>query len=229
MKIVALVLTMVFCVALICGAREDALVVDEQDHDSLEFELPTAIKLRVDLARMQRPEFIESSKAIGIQATGEEDYRSDAPAWAHVFRASDGLVFLVDDLNMALWVREGDRWKCLFSNLRVMKTFGGAFPALPVRYLGGGYFAVSETVPGEVEERTEEGFPQALAVTFLIDSKQGTIKERSSSYRYDHTPPVQVPKSWIERYKLKGVVYESEQHKTTQGQNERGKGQTKSD
>ena len=103
---------------------------------------------------------------------------------------------------MALWVRATNEWKCVVAGLRVDKTMGGAPSTLPVRYLGRGFFAISETVPGDVAEKSEQGFPQALAVTFLIDSDSGTVKERSESFIYDHNPTVNVPESWISRYKL---------------------------
>jgi hypothetical protein len=80
---------------------------------------------------------------------------------------------------------------------------GGAFPRLPAQYLGDGLFAVAETVPGTVSEKSKDGFPQARAVTFLIDSKDGKVKERSEAYIYDHNPPIVVPKVWVNRYKIR--------------------------
>jgi hypothetical protein len=104
---------------------------------------------------------------------------------------------------MALWVRANNEWKCVVAGLRVVKTMGGAPSTLPVRYLGNGFFAISETLPGDISENSKEGFPQALAATFLIDSNGGKVKERSDAFVYDHNPPVRVPDRWITRYKLK--------------------------
>jgi hypothetical protein len=182
---------------------EKGAAVTALNLDSLNFELPSAIRLRVDLAVMQRPEFVERSKESGLNGLDMDDYRANVSSWASVYRARDGVVFLTDDLNMALWVRQNDQWKCLVSGLCVDKTFGGAFPALPARYLGNGFFAITETVPGVVKEKSKDGFPQARAVTFLIDSKDGKMKERSESFVYDQNPPVKVSESWLTSYNIK--------------------------
>lgn len=173
--------------------------------ESLGFDLPQAIQVRVQMAALQRPELIEGNKRSGLEGHGDDfiDYRASPADWARVYRASDGLIFLADDLHMALWVREKAGWKCVVPHVRVDKTFGGAFPSLPVRYLGSGCFAVSETVPGDVAEKSKDGFPQARAVTFLIDSKDCKVRERSESFIYDHNPTVVVPKEWASRYKIK--------------------------
>lgn len=172
--------------------------------ESLGFDLPQAIQVRVEMAALQRPELIEGNKQSRLGGL-VEDYRASPAHWARVYRASDGLIFLADDLHMALWVKEKAGWKCVVPHVRVDKTFGGALPCLPVRYLGSGWFAVSETVPGDVPEKTKEGFPQARAVTFLIDSRDCKVKERSDSFIYDHNPTVVVPKEWASRYKIESA------------------------
>lgn len=43
----------------------------------------------------------------------------------------------------------------------------------------------------------------ARAVTFLIDSKDCKVKERSESFIDDHNPTVAVPKEWASRYNFK--------------------------
>jgi len=96
----------------------------------------------------------------------------------------------------------GDQWKCQLSNISTKKTFGGAFPWLAVRYLGKGLFAFAETAPGETEEKSAEGFPQAYAITYLLDSKNDRILERSPAYLYDHNPPVKPEKEWFTKYEL---------------------------
>ena len=173
------------------------------DLEALDIELPPALRLRVEMDALQRPELLESNKQAGLERLGADDYRESLARWARVYRAWDGVVFLADDLHMALWVRDNKGWKCVVPRVRVDKTFGGAFPGMPVRYLGEGLFAVSETVPGAVTEKSKNGFPQARAVTFLIDSKDCKVKERSRSFVYDHNPPIVVPKEWATRYKIK--------------------------
>ena len=178
------------------------LEIKKLEIDSLEFDLPAAIRLRAEMAALQKPEFIANNKEVGLEALAEDDYRVSLSSWVHVFRASDGLIFLADNLNMALWVWDGAGWRCIVSSVRIDKTMGGAFPRLPAQYLGDGLFAVAETVPGTVSEKSKDGFPQARAVTFLIDSKDGKVKERSEAYIYDHNPPIIVPKDWANRYKI---------------------------
>lgn len=179
---------------VVCG--ENAAQITELDLKALEFELPISIRLRADMAALKRPEFHKRMKEWGLSAdmiNSDEQLESTLS----VHRAWDGVVYLIDHSLMALWVRTNNDWKCIVAGLHIHKTMGGAPPRLPLRYLGGGYFAITETVPGDVLEKSERGFPQALAVTFLIDSNSGKVKERSESFVYDHTPTVKVPDSWI--------------------------------
>ena len=182
-------------------ATESDFKITEMDLKTLDFELPTSIRLRADLAALQRPEFVKSMKESGF-GSGIEDARANLSSTVSVHRAWDGVVYLKDDSLMALWVRANNEWKCVVAGLRIDKTMGGAPSSLPLRYLGGGFFAITETVYGEVAEKSERGFPQALAVTFLIDSNSGMVKERSESFIYDHNPTVKVLNSWVNRYKL---------------------------
>jgi hypothetical protein len=171
------------------------------DLKALDFDLPTSIRLRADLAAMQRPEFVKSMKEVGL---GDfEDSRANPSSSVSIYKTWDGIIYLTDDCLMSLWVRANNEWKCVVAGLRVDKTMGGAPSWLPVRYLGGGFFAITETVAGDVAEKSKQGFPQALAVTFLIDSNSEKVKERSEAFVYDHNPPVRVPEKWITRYKLK--------------------------
>jgi len=188
-----------------CLADEFRLTIEQTNLESLKQTLPTALKLRVQLAKLQEKEFVDSSKALGFLPKGSEDFRTRPNIWAEVYKCSDGTAFIVDNLNMSLWILQDGSWKCLLANLRVDKTMGGARPHMPVLYVGSGQFALSETVPGTVEEKSKDGFPQALAVTFLLDSKTEEIKDRSESFAYDHTPPVRIPDAWIQRYKIQKI------------------------
>ena len=179
------------------------LEIEKLEIDSLEFELPAAIRLRAEMAALQKPEFIASNKEVGLEALAVDDYRVSLSSWVHVYRASDGLIFLADNLNMALWVRDDAEWRCIVSSVRIDKTMGGAPARLPAQYLGNGLFAVAETVPGTVSDKSKDGFPQARAVTFLIDSKVVKVKERSDTYVYDHNPLLSIPKEWANRYKIR--------------------------
>ncbi len=199
----ALFLVLLNCFAGTLQSNAGDAEITKLDLGSLSFELPSAIRLRADLATLQAPEFKERMKQLRIKGTGVEDGTGDLTSWTSVYLAWDGVIFLIDNLQMALWVRADNEWKCLISGLRIRKTMGGAPPALPFRYLGGGLFAFSETVPGEVDEMSESGYPQALAATFLLDSGDGKVKDRSESFVYDHNPPVKIPEAWVTRYKLK--------------------------
>ena len=206
MKTIAIAFYFSVAAILSSTAAEKVPQITEMDLKALDFELPTSIRLRAELAALQRPEFIKSMKELGLGSGIDDSIVNDSRAVpsssVSVLRAWDGVVFLKDNHDMALWVRANNDWKCVVAGLRIDKTMGGAPPVLPVRYLGGGFFAITETVPGEVVEKSQRGFPQALAVTFLIDSNGGKVKERSESFIYDHNPPVRVPESWIDRYKL---------------------------
>jgi hypothetical protein len=202
MKIVSFLLLSCLAGVSLSSGKENW--IKELDLKSLGFELPLAITLRAEMVALQRSEFLEGVQEVGLAELAGKDYRENPASWASVFRTFDGLIFLQDNLHMALWVRKDNEWKCLLMGVRVDKTFGGQPPSLPVSYMGQGFFAVTETVPGKVSERSAKGLPQARAVTFLIDSESGKVRERGESFVYEHNPPVKVPKAWVERYQLKG-------------------------
>lgn len=178
----------------------------------LGFPLPIAIVNKAKIARLEYQERqAEIDKIPGVpkssQEPGEENYHDIA-----VFKASDGLIYCTDSdfAGMALWVRRGDTWVCQVSNLTVRKTFGGVLPWLPVRYLGKGFFAFASTCPGDVEKSPDSQFPQAKAITYLLNSESGEILERSESYLYDHNPHIQTPAEWYPKYGLKPAISKSE-------------------
>ena len=183
-------------------AAEKEEEIKSLDLETLAFELPTALQARAEMARLVRPEFLESLNETGLQDSGVVTIRGHLPSSVSVYQAWDGTVYLADDADMALWVRRDEKWTCLVSGLSVEKTFGGAAPMLPACYLGNGLFAVSETVPGDVPEKEQKGYPKARAVTFLIDSKDGKVKGRSKSFIYDHNPPIRIPEEWKKRYNI---------------------------
>jgi hypothetical protein len=189
--------------ATILTAFAGKLQIVRLEINSLEFDLPEAIRLRAEMAALQKPEFIASIKELGLEPLAAHDNRVSLSSWVHVYRASDGVIFLADNLNMALWVMDDAGWRCIVTSVRIDKTMGGAPAMLPAQYLGDGLFAVAETVPGTVPDKSKDGFPQARAVTFLIDSKDVKVKERSDAYVYDHNPPLSIPKEWANRYKIR--------------------------
>jgi hypothetical protein len=203
MKINSIMFLVFLGASLPSHGEERGAPTTQLDLNTLGFDLPTAIRLRIDLAVLQRPEYTKDLQELGVNGMDVQDARTIPSSWVAVYKARDGVVFLTDKLNMALWLRQDNGWKCLVAGLRVDKTFGGAPPSLPALYLGNGLFAITETVPGHVKEESKDGFPQARAVTFLIDSMDGKVKERSESFVYDHNPPVRVPASWLMRYKIK--------------------------
>ncbi len=136
---------------------------------------------------------------------------ADIPHYGLSLRStSDGMTFLCDHGSMTLWIREGELWKAVAFNVHVVKTFGGAPPRLPVSYLGKGLFAVTETLPGEIEERDKENLnlPQALAATFLIDSKSASVLARSEAFLYSENPPIRIPDDWEKRFGIVEATWE---------------------
>lgn len=165
----------------------------------LGFPLPGPILNRMEVAKLQAPEVRESIQEV-FPGVADDSY-SDADAMANtdIYRAEDGTTYCCDQSTMSLWVRRNDQWECLLQSLRVHKTFGGVAPHLPVKYLGKGFFAFSQTTPKEEKELAEGVFPQARAIAYLLDSKSGKVVARSESFLYNHNPPVNIPAEWYSR------------------------------
>ena len=179
------------------GEPHPASIVEVKPAD-LGFDLPRAILNVIRLSQLQAPEFKNAFKDMGTFGADAEGNLGNT----QVYRAADGTLFCCQNWGMALWVRRKDSWECLISGIRVTKTFGGAPPRLPVLYLGKEYFAFSQTAPGEIKQKSDDRFPVALAITYLLNSSNGEIVKRSEAFRYDQNPPVKVPPEW---YPLIGV------------------------
>lgn len=188
------------------GEEKAPITIKEVPIAELGFPLPTPIALRGEVGRLTEPELKKESEQRGFEPFDN----GISTSWIRVSKASDGTLYLVDNWNMSLWIRQGDQWKCQLSNISTQKTFGGAFRWLAIRYLGKGLFAFAETVPGETEEKSAKGFPQAYAITYLLDSKNDRILERSPAYLYDHNPPVKPDKEWFTKYELPPQTPENE-------------------
>lgn len=174
--------------------------IGEVKPEELAIPLPKPILNRLKLSELQAPEFRAEMRE-SLPGMDAEDI--NASENADVYRAADGVTFCCDHATMSLWIQRGNGWECLFQCLHVNKTFGGAPPHLPVRYLGNGFFAFSQTAPGGEEQRPEDKFPRARAITYLLDSRSGEIIARGEVFRYDHTPPVKVPPEWLARIGVK--------------------------
>ena len=164
--------------------------VTEIELTDLSFSLPLPILNRMKISKLQDPEFREGLPK-DMRGADIDDLSSSANA--NVYRAADGTTFCCDHLSMALWIRRGDSWECLLQGIRVNKTFGGMPPGLPVRYLGKGFFAFSQTAPVAEEQKPGDKFPVARAVTYLLDSKSGEVVARSEGFRYSENPPLRIP------------------------------------
>jgi hypothetical protein len=109
-------------------------------------------------------------------------------------------VYAID--GFSLWFRPmGGDWNPVIRDVHIVKTFGGAPPWLPVRYVGDGKFAVAKTVKDEVEvpestPRDEAGFGAAEAVTMLIDGITGEVLKKSAPHVYNHNPSPLIPDDW---------------------------------
>ena len=92
-------------------------------------------------------------------------------------------------------------WFPVIRDVLIVKTFGGAAPWLPVRYVGNGRFAVAKTVKDEVKvpkawPQDESMFGAAEAVTLLVDGLTGKVLKQSKPFVYNHNPEPQIPHSW---------------------------------
>lgn len=181
------------------------VMVTEVQSKTLGYPLPRALLNLKKLSELEATERKEAWSASGLPAESMAIVDSATELdRVSICQATDGTTFCVDDYNMALWIRRADHWECLLSGIQIDKTFGGMPPSLPVRYLGKGYFAFAKTAPGEVKDK-EPGFrfPTALAITCLLDSNTGEIRERSAAYRYEANPPLKIPQKW---YALTGTT-----------------------
>jgi len=59
--------------------------------------------------------------------------------------------------------------------------------------------------PPAVKEKMDDRIPQALAVTFLLDSRQGKIVARSENFIYSENPPVKIPENWATIISAKSI------------------------
>lgn len=110
--------------------------------------------------------------------------------------AGDGFYQLSEN---SLWYRpQREPWRAVIKNVKINKTFGGRAPFLPVRYLGEDRFAVARTIDKGPEEQHADGkqFPQAYAVTMLLNGRTGEVLKESDPYLYDHNPPLRIPAAW---------------------------------
>ncbi|MEN8774405.1 MAG: hypothetical protein ABF382_12725 [Akkermansiaceae bacterium] len=101
-----------------------------------------------------------------------------------------------------LWYLPGGGiWTRVISKVKIVKTFGGVAPSLPVAYLGGGRFAVSRTIRDDLKipeswPEDEKMFGAAEGETLLVEGKTGKVVTRSERFVYNHNPPLRIPKSW---------------------------------
>lgn len=160
-------------------------------------ELPMNIRMRHVLAAVTQE---ERDKEYGEPGRATPEEYGANPQWVvRYFQASDGIEFLVDQKDLALWIRK-DRgaWICVVSQVYIYKTHGGLPPWLPVLYAGNKRFLVAVTVPGKA---TPDGhFNRALCATFLIDSENGSLTARSEPVVYEGNPGLVFPKSWPDQY-----------------------------
>lgn len=192
------------CIAMVGPCIADTPVphpatITELDVEKPEIPLPRPILNRMKVAELQAPEVREAWKQLMPDMKEDSMVDLNATANATLYRAADGTTYCCDQSTMSLWIHSGETWECFLQGLRVNKTFGGMPPHLPVKYLGKGFFAFSQTTPNDEEQKPEDRFPQARAVTYLLDSKSAEVIARSKSFRYDHTPPVKVPPEWYSR------------------------------
>lgn len=175
----------------------EVVVVQRKD---LGFEIPSAILTR---ERQSAAEQAETPEIPGIPKQKADNQSFAQPDYTQVHRAEDGTIFCRDDIGMSLWIRRKDHWENVLSNIPVQKTFGGAPPRFPLRYLGNGHFVFSQTLPNS-EEPAPEGqlLPTAKAITCLLDARtEGASKvvARGEAFRYDHNPPLKIPEAWYTR------------------------------
>lgn len=123
-------------------------------------------------------------------------------SWSIELAGTDGRDGIYAVNGFALWYRPIDGvWHQVIRDVNIVKTFGGAPPFLPVRYVGDGRFAVAKTIQDEIEipadtPRDEAGFGAAVAVTMLIDGITGKAIKESATHIYNHNPIPSIPDDW---------------------------------
>lgn len=187
-----------FLIALCSDLHADPVTVTLLNRSELQYDLPLPILNRMRLSELSEPEFRKSLKEVGL-SEDETDAAGTQGQSTEVYQANDGLIFCVDHLHMSLWIRKQNIWECFLNGIRVNKTMGGQPSRLPLRYMGNGWFAFSQTAPHDTEEKSTDRFPTAYAITYLLDSKTGKITDRGEAFIYEHNPPVEIPAEWYQR------------------------------
>lgn len=140
-----------------------------------------------------------------ILADPPPGYEGHAERWGRLSiqpAGKDGRDGIYAVVGFSLWFRPDDgKWNQVIRDVHIVKTFGGAPPSLPVRYVGDGRFAVAKTVLDEVEvpettPRDEVGFGAAVAVTMLIDGVTAKTLKESAPHTYNHNPTAEIPDAW---------------------------------
>lgn len=109
----------------------------------------------------------------------------------------DGIegVHVID--GFSLWfLPRGGKWHSVIRDVHIVKTFGGAFPWLPVQDVGNGRFAVAKTVKDQVAPKADAHLGAAEAVTMLIEGTTGKVIEQSEPYVYNQNPQLVIPSGW---------------------------------
>jgi hypothetical protein len=117
--------------------------------------------------------------------------------WRARRAGSDGIYVIK---NFSLWFKpDQQNWRSVIKNVKIIKTFGGARPVLPVAYIGDGKFAVARTV-GRMFEVKGEPIPKARSITMLIDGYTGQVLDKTQKVVYGISPPLNIPKQWHLKY-----------------------------
>lgn len=131
------------------------------------------------------------------------------------FQASDGLSYLVDHHEMALYYRHGTKvWTNAIKNIPIIKTFGGSPPHLHIRYLGANKFLFPETLPQKnepvhwtkAETDSDTGWtkrPSRECVTLLFDCVEKRILDRSQPEVYQTEPSITLSDEWKNQYGIR--------------------------
>lgn len=185
------------------NAGGQRIEVKEQDVAALGEQLPPPIRMRQALSIAKSAEW---QALIAVSRDPSTVWNKDVSVetikgWVHHLRASDGVEFIVDNQDMALWVRAANApWTCVLYGANIRKTMGGIAAHLPVCYVGQKRFLIAETLPGRRYNDYGAPYSAAQSATFLIDAGTARVLARTPAVTYSQNPPLTVPAEWNTRF-----------------------------
>ncbi|MCD6048947.1 MAG: hypothetical protein K0Q55_350 [Verrucomicrobia bacterium] len=178
-------------------------------------ELPPHIRLRFTLPPDEHTR-LEALTLVAGEKLPEGWMKSDYDySRLRCFQASDGLSYLVDHHEMALYYRHGtNAWTNAIKKIPIVKASGGSWPGLHIRYLGANKFLFPETLPSKPEPMhwskadidPKTGWTKRApyeCVTSLFDCVEKRVLARSEPKTYDPEPSITLSEEWKTQYGIR--------------------------